>query len=489
MPPLQAPAQQMQPIMIDQKGQTMSPGQINAFYQQPAQQIPQQGIGDRIAGALLGQQSQAQEPQTQIDASNGMIASGAGVNPRTGGLLPDLISGFQENAQTPFNMQNLDPVKDKGFATQVGEGLGTAGRFLASPTGRGLLMAGLVGATGGGPINALNIGLQAGVGNQMNRTQNQFYRQQLQNEGVDTSNIQGYVTPEMYKNQSLGAYRTGSLAIREQLGLLGDNTKRAGLISTALNNGTITPQEARERMQEYGITLDDMKRSNQSRNADINAYLAPARKSYYEQMPALAGGRLGLQQAQFEMEAPLKQLQLQKGLMELQSGGIPVAEMTKMRKGVGAVESQIDRFTGTFKGLPEKAESYTGGQIRRLTGTQTTNEANFNSQRTLLFNKIARELGGEKGVLSDQDIQRIDASLPNLTDSYAQKQAKMQAVYDLLGDVKNRYGMTGGQQLQPFTPNANLTPIPRTAIGGNRPQPKRQTQSYTQVGKYKVRVK
>jgi hypothetical protein len=57
-----------------------------------------------------------------------------------------------------------------------------------------------------------------------------------------------------------------------------------------------------------------------------------------------------------------------------------------------------------------------------------------------LFNKIARDLGGEKGVLSDQDIARIKEALPNLSDSYAQKQAKMKAVYDLLNDRMKLYG-------------------------------------------------
>lgn len=281
---------------------------------------------------------------------------------------------------------------------------------------------------------------------------------------------------EFVKMKSLYDYRNQSLELKETLGLLGDNTKRANLISKALNDGTITPQEARQRMQEYGITLQDMNLSNQTRNADVNQYLAPARKRYYESMPGLAQQRIGIQEAQLGLEAPYKQAQTMKLLEELGAGGVPLKERTQMQRGVQAVESQVDRFTDTFKGLPTKAESYTAGQARRLTGMQTPAEANFNSQRTLLFNKIARELGGEKGVLSDQDINRINEALPNLTDSYQQKQAKMQAVYDLMGDVKNRYGMTqgGGSRVQPFTPNVNLTPIPRNAIGSSQVRP-RQT--------------
>ena len=86
--------------------------------------------------------------------------------------------------------------------------------------------------------------------------------------------------------------------------------------------------------------------------------------------------------------------------------------------------------------MPSKAESYTLGNLRAMTGTQTTKEANFNAQRTLLFNQIARKLGGEKGVLSDQDMKRIESALPTLTDSYDQKIAKMRAVDDLLNIKK-----------------------------------------------------
>ena len=58
----------------------------------------------------------------------------------------------------------------------------------------------------------------------------------------------------------------------------------------------------------------------------------------------------------------------------------------------------------------------------------------------MLFNKIARELGGEKGVLSDQDIKRIEQALPTLSDTKAQKQAKMEAIYNLLDDRMKQYG-------------------------------------------------
>lgn len=107
--------------------------------------------------------------------------------------------------------------------------------------------------------------------------------------------------------------------------------------------------------------------------------------------------------------------------------------------GLNAVQSQMDRFSNSFdKVRPTKAGALLAGAVASK-GFGNEAESNFNAQKTLLFNKIARELGGEKGVLSDQDIKRIEASLPSLSDSLPQKKAKMQAIYDLLEDRKSQY--------------------------------------------------
>ena len=105
---------------------------------------------------------------------------------------------------------------------------------------------------------------------------------------------------------------------------------------------------------------------------------------------------------------------------------------------INTVKSQLDRFEKSFGVMPSKSNMYTAGMLREKTGMRTPGEQNFEAQRTLLFNKIARDLGGEKGVLSDGDIARIQASLPSLYDSKAQKEAKMKAIYALLNDNVNK---------------------------------------------------
>lgn len=97
------------------------------------------------------------------------------------------------------------------------------------------------------------------------------------------------------------------------------------------------------------------------------------------------------------------------------------------------VEEQLNNLETMFDKLPQnKFSAYTGGAWRNLTGTLTADEAEFNAQRTLLFNKIARDLGGEKGVLSDQDIKRVSDALPTIYDNPEQRAGKMAAVRNLL---------------------------------------------------------
>lgn len=110
--------------------------------------------------------------------------------------------------------------------------------------------------------------------------------------------------------------------------------------------------------------------------------------------------------------------------------------------GYADVEQQLNNFKNSFKKVDNPIRYRAFGGASKLFNTLTPEESNFNSQRTLLFNQIARKLGGEKGVLSDQDIKRIEAALPSLSDTQEQKEAKMQAVYDLL-EIKKGNSLNG----------------------------------------------
>lgn len=132
------------------------------------------------------------------------------------GMLNDIASGARENYTQGFSPYNLqDNIgtegQNKGLAYRIGEGAGTLGRglrrvggalgrFADTPLGRAAIMAGVVGATGGSGLQALAYGGTAGLGNQVNRMNDSLYRRDLEAQGIDTSNIRGYIGKDTYQN-------------------------------------------------------------------------------------------------------------------------------------------------------------------------------------------------------------------------------------------------------------------------------------------------
>ena len=291
---------------------------------------------------------------------------GAAQNPRTGGLLNDIASGFRENASTPFAVSNLEPQQNKGFATRLGEGLGSVARFADSPLGRMALTAGIVGATGGSGLQALSYGATAGVGNQKLRTQDQFYRNQLQAEGTDTSNIQGYITPEMYKNYSLGQYRNGMLDLGGKRLSLTDYNNVVKNLTKMHETNQIDDDEFMTRMKLVNkkfendniaglLDVGKVGKSNQTRNTDFNERLVGPKVNYYNAMPGIASGRLALQGQQLASQNERFQQQLasqnDRFQQQLREGEKPVVSETAYNR--DKFGNVISSTTTRKKGQPQ----------------------------------------------------------------------------------------------------------------------------------------
>lgn len=404
------------------------------------------------------------------------VASTISENPRVGGALPNFINGYRENTNNGFNLENwtnnmgLDGRK-KGLAYRVGEGLGTAARFLDSPFGRGLLTAGIVNGSGGSGLEALVYGGNSGVLNQNLRTNDKLYRNELkQTYKQSIMNDPRYNTLTSAEDKQIQDYIKQS---PEYMNAKTDEERAtiAGNMYNSLASEKIASKQ-NEALQEVYANIDGL-RGYVDKNAfgsmvqaqqlrDNAAY----RKMYYDAQQANLRENMQFRKDQAKAEQEYKNLMLNfqkqkeasdrayqnaqlglgyarlnndnynKALDRAEKAKDRAAKILSKQENYGDVEKQINNFKATFKGLPSKAESYTLGNLRAMTGTQTTKEANFNAQRTLLFNQIARKLDGEKGVLSDQDMKRIELALPTLTDSYDQKIAKMRAVDDLLNIKK-----------------------------------------------------
>ena len=319
---------------------------------------------------------------------------------RQGGILPDMARGYRENYNTGFNVNNIG--QNKGWATRLGEGLGTVGRFIDSPLGRGLLAYGLNSALG--YDNSLQEGLTAAVGRQNAKAANDLYRQQLEAQGIDTSNIGGNLTSDMYRQLLYGQQLKENADYRK---LYLDNQQRQNEIMNQLRQDQLEFQKLQEQQRRADKALD---RQITMRGQDLNYSLGEKR-----------------------INANSKQAKEDKKAQENINA-------------LNSIKGQLDRFSNTFSDANNPYRYRIAGGASNALNTLTKTEANFNAQRTLLFNKIARELGGEKGVLSDQDIKRIEQALPTLSDTKAQKQAKMEAIYNLLDDRMKQYGYVSNTQ-------------------------------------------
>lgn len=112
------------------------------------------------------------------------VASTISENPRVGGALRDIAGGYNENLNNAISLDNFGQNetpdgRKKGFAYRLGEGLGSISRFAQSPLGRGLIVGGLVGATGGDALPMLAYGAGTTMQNQANRMNDKLYRNEL----------------------------------------------------------------------------------------------------------------------------------------------------------------------------------------------------------------------------------------------------------------------------------------------------------------------
>jgi hypothetical protein len=368
-----ANAPQIQPLQMAENGGIDAQKTLELALAQP------KTWGERLGGRTVNVDFESSNPETgEIEVNR--------VSKYQPGLLNDIRSGAKENFATGFAAPNWEQTvtpdgRKKGLGYRFGEGLGSFAKFAESPLGRGLLMAGIVGASGGSGLEALGYGTGAGLLNQQSRMKDKMYRNELEKMGFDTTGITGYVGDDTFNK----IFQSKQLQ---------DNAEyRNAMLASQQRNQELANRMAQERL-DYQKVSDAAERALKSRGLDIQ----------------------------------------EQKLLESNKSNANIGNLQ-------AVNSQLKRFEESFKNMPNKFESNTLGRLRAATGFQTENEANFNSQRQLLFNKIARDLGGEKGVLSDQDIKRIEGALPSYTDSTAQKQAKMQAIYDLLND---RLAVEGG---------------------------------------------
>lgn len=204
-------APQIQPLQMAENGGIDAQKTLELALAQP------KTLGERLGGRTVNVDFESSNPETgEIEVNR--------VSKYQPGLLNDIRSGAKENFATGFAAPNWEQTvtpdgRKKGMGYRFGEGLGSFARFAESPLGRGLIMAGIVGASGGSGLEALGYGTGAGLLNQQSRMKDRMYRNELEKMGFDTTGITGYVGDDTFNKifqskqlQDNAEYRNALLA-------------------------------------------------------------------------------------------------------------------------------------------------------------------------------------------------------------------------------------------------------------------------------------
>lgn len=223
--------------------------------------------------------------------------------------LNEMQSGFKENLTTPFAVNNLKPNENKSTMNKVGEALGTATRFLNSPTGRALIVAGVVKGTGGSGLQALGYGSQTATGAIENQSQDNLYRAQLKKMGYSDEEINkmpGYIKMGDFKAIADGMYKQNYTNYRDKK-LDQDSYQRAKKqYDDLLLKGSLSPAEYKEAMSDLNARFinsniktndgGDVQVSNDTRKTDSTIDLNDKRGKYLDVLSDETPKRTGIMQ-------------------------------------------------------------------------------------------------------------------------------------------------------------------------------------------------
>ena len=138
--------------------------------------------------------------------------------------------------------------------------------------------------------------------------------------------------------------------------------------------------------------------------------------------------------------AGAKEKALATGTIEMKQ---KLADLDNVIALVDEIEGLSDRLITAKDGLSAISQ---GAQLRIGALTRTNNAAKaYTDNRQAFLGVISRQLGGERGVLTDRDIRRIDKALPEFSDTVQVKDFKVASLRFILAtavDAKKR-GLSG----------------------------------------------
>lgn len=400
------------------------------------------------------------------------VASTISENPRVGGALRDIAGGYNENLNNAISLDNFGQNetpdgRKKSFAYRLGEGLGSISRFAQSPLGRGLIVGGLVGATGGDALPMLAYGAGTTMQNQANRMNDKLYRNELKQ-----TYQQSIMNDPRYNTLTTAEDKQIQDIIKQSPEYLGAKSEKekAQVVEqmyNALANDKIASKQ-NEALQEVYANIDGL-----HGYVDKNAFgsmvqaqqlrdNAAYRKMYYDAQQANLRENMQFRKDQAKAEQEYKNLmfnfqkqkeasdrayqnaQLGLGYARLNNENYNKAldraakNQTKQEAKIKAGQ-QIRSLAQLYSGLPQNF-AIKGGQKTTALINKGLYKLGVGSQQVTAYDSVADALttslsraNGEVGNLSDSDIIRWRKALPSITDTPEQAQAKFDALHKIYG--------------------------------------------------------
>ncbi len=373
----------------------------------------------------------------------GLVAS-----PVQGGFLNDLQAGMNENFDNKFDVSNLRP-QNHGIGFKIGEALGTIGRGLGGTLGD----AYIAGAEG----------LGAGLARQNVRTSDKLYRNQLKQMGYtdeDLSQIDGFLTSDMYKNLVGNLYKFRNLDQNTYM-------KMKTAYDRQLQQGIMTPEEYKTNIEDLNnqyvnsqiqtMQAGNVGISNQTRNTNVNEQLLPYKQYALQVSPQVAMGNLGVAQGNLALRQQLapydiayKQAQLEN--MQNKASG----DKTAM-KAINENAATLADIDAGVQAINENPQAYSW--LKGKLGADVANRIDPKgvATRTQIDNITAvyrKWLTGAQ--MSDQERKAYERFLPAPTDNAQIVKAKLNGMKQSI-ERKNQILMQG-INTQPI-PAQNADPL------------------------------
>lgn len=407
------------------------------------------------------------------------VTSTISENPRVGGALRDVAGGYNENLNNAISLDNFGQNetpdgRKKGFAYRLGEGLGSISRFAQSPLGRGLIVGGLVGATGGDALPMLAYGAGTTMQNQANRMNDKLYRNELKQTyqqsimndpryntltSAEDKQIQDYIkqSPE-YLNAKTDEERAtiagnmyNSLASEKIASKQNEALQEVyanidglrGYVDRNAFGSMVQAQQLRDNAGYRNMMLSNQQRQNEIMNAmrkeQLQAQEEQQKFNRWYQKASLEDKRADRAERRAYNNA-----QLGLGYARLNNDNYNKAldraakNQTKQEAKIKAGQ-QISSLAQLYSSLPQNF-AFKGGQKSTALINKGLYKLGVGSQQVTAYDSVADALAtslsranGEVGNLSDSDIIRWRKTLPSITDTPEQAQAKFDALNKIYG--------------------------------------------------------